>query len=331
MDAARAALSDISSGQDVAVAAAAACLLLGGLSVLRTALRLAYAVFAGVLRPGKKVSKYGTWAVVTGATDGIGKAMSVELARKGMSVVLVSRTQSKLDDVAAEVRERCPKVEVETLQVDFATFGDAASLAKVHACLDAKDVGVLVNNVGRSYDHPMYYEELPEDEVRLLNQLNVTSVAHMTHIVLPGMKERRRGAIVNISSTASQFDNPMLVGYSGTKAYAELFSQSLQAELAACRGDFSVQCMVPFFVTTKLAKIKRSSLFTPTPERFARSAVANIGYETLSCPYPPHQLQLWLLKEALPSFLTRYVVQITHADLRKRALRKKARKAQKGE
>mmetsp|Transcript_31728 Transcript_31728/g.100801 ORF Transcript_31728/g.100801 Transcript_31728/m.100801 type:complete len:331 (-) Transcript_31728:1591-2583(-) len=310
-----------------AVAVAAA---IGGVVLLRFALKLLATLYAVTIRPAKNLKKtYGEWAVVTGATDGIGEAMATELARRGLNVLLVSRTESKLQATQAAILEKYGEkgVKVEYLQLDFGSFGSDDSLAKVKGAVSGKDVGVLVNNVGMSYDHPKYYEELSSDEVQGLIKLNVTSVAHMSHIVLAGMKERKRGAIINLSSVASQFDNPMLAGYSGTKAYGEMFSRSLQAELAYCKGNFSVQCQVPFFVVSKLSKIRKSSFFTPKPSAFARAACDAVGYETLCSPYGPHKAQLYALKEALPSFLTRYIVQSTHADLRKRAMRKKAKKA----
>jgi len=306
------------------------CATVGAFFVGKFLLQTLQSLYAALLRVPKDIKKtYGEWAVVTGATDGIGEAMAMELAKRGCHVLLVSRTESKLQATQKAILDKhgAKGVRVEYLQLDFGSFGSSESLRKVEAALAGKDIGVLVNNVGMSYDHVKYYEELSSDEVQGLINLNVTSVAHMTHMVLPGMKQRKRGAIVNISSVASQFDNPLLAGYSGTKAYGVMFSRSLQAELRGCKGNYSVQCQVPFFVKSKLSKIRKSSLFTPEPSTFARASVNAIGYETQCCPYAPHKLQLYLLKDVLPSFVTRLFVQMTHVDLRKRAMAKKARKA----
>lgn len=101
----------------------------GTLVVVREALSFLYVLYKGMIRPPKKLTKYGKWAVVTGATDGIGKAVSFELARRGCSVVLVSRTQSKLDAVAAELKDTCPNVEVKTEAVDFGNLSKARTAA----------------------------------------------------------------------------------------------------------------------------------------------------------------------------------------------------------
>ena len=97
----------------------------GTLFLAKELVSFLYVFYKGLLRAPKDLTKYGKWAVVTGATDGIGKAISFELARRGCSVVLVSRTQSKLDAVAAELKEAYPKVDVKTEAVDFGNLTKA--------------------------------------------------------------------------------------------------------------------------------------------------------------------------------------------------------------
>ena len=84
----------------------------------KVALPLLSGIYAHFLRPGKKLRKYGRWAVVTGATDDVGKALCLEFAKQGLDVVLISRTQSKLDDAAKEIEEKF-NVETKTISVDF--------------------------------------------------------------------------------------------------------------------------------------------------------------------------------------------------------------------
>jgi 17beta-estradiol 17-dehydrogenase / very-long-chain 3-oxoacyl-CoA reductase len=101
-----------------------------------------------MLRGGKNLKKcYGEWAVVTGATDGIGKAMAFELARKGQSVLLIGRSAEKLEACKGELSAKFPHVQVKTEVVDFARFSqkDVARMTEVFSSLE---VGVLVNNVG---------------------------------------------------------------------------------------------------------------------------------------------------------------------------------------
>merc|ERR1712086_95391 len=110
-----------------------------------------------LLRPGKNLKKaYGEWAVVTGSTDGIGKAMAFEMARKGLNVVLVGRSVEKLAAVKEECSAKYPKVSVKTEVVDFASFS-VKDAQRITDMLSGIEVGVLVNNVGISYAFPQWY------------------------------------------------------------------------------------------------------------------------------------------------------------------------------
>lgn len=285
------------------------------LTILHDWVRMIWSMF---FRSGKNIKKYGSWAIVTGATDGIGKGMAFEFAKKGLNVVLISRTQTKLDDCAKEISEKYPKVDVKVLAIDFGKFDDA-SKKKVEGMVRDMDVGVLVNNVGVSYPYPQYFNELDDDRVEDLVRLNVDSTVWMTRAVLPGMMDRKRGAIVNMSSAAGVSTSPLLSGYSGAKGFVTAFSKSLNAELKG--KGIHVQCQVPLFVATKLAKIRKSSLMVPSPAGYARAAVAAIGYDTVISPYWSHMLEMYVL-HALPDFIANKIVFSMHADLRKRGLKK---------
>ena len=206
-----------------------ALMYLGGLFLLSQALSLLSVLYKTLLRPGKNLKKYGEWAVVTGATDGIGKEMAFELARKGQSVFLMSRSEDKLTAVKDELAAKYPKVGVKTLAVDFSKF-TAAQAAMVKKQLAGLEVGVLINNVGISYEFAQWFHELTDAEVQGLVSLNVESTTWMTRAVLPGMLARKSGAVVNMSSAAARAPLPLLAQYSASKGYIENFTRSLDAE-----------------------------------------------------------------------------------------------------
>lgn len=303
--------------------AMAVCTGIVGLVVAKALLTGLGAVYAFFLRPGKNLKKYGKWAVVTGATDGIGEAMAMEMASKGMSIVLISRTAEKLKKTAADITAKYSKVEVDYVAVDFSNFNAKAQTA-VENCLKDKEVGVLVNNVGMSYSFAQYFHELSLEDVDNMVELNVNSTTRMTHLVLPGMVERKRGAIVNMSSAAARNPSPLLANYSGSKGFVEHFSESLFHELKSKRVHVQVQS--PLFVVSKLSKIRKASLATPKPHVYAKAAVAHIGYEAKVSPYWAHALQLWVVRN-IPEWL--FISQIAlpmHLSIRKRALKKLANK-----
>lgn len=208
--------------------------------------------------------------------------------------------------------------------MDFGDF-NAGLQAAVKKALEGKAVAVLVNNVGMSYPYCQYFHELTQADVDTMVELNVTSTSRMTYLVLPGMLERKKGCVVNMSSAAAQNPSPLLSQYAGTKGYVEHFTASMHREYAPKGIHFQVQS--PLFVTTKLAKIRKSSLTVPTAKAFAVSSINHIGYETQVSPYPAHALQLFVMS-LLPSALLDMVVMSMHQGIRK-AGQKKAAKAGK--
>ena len=121
------------------------------------------------LRQGKNLKKLGKWAVVTGATDGIGKAYAMALAKKGMSVVLISRTEAKLKEVQGEIIAKGYSGDVTFIVCDYSKF-DQTSKAAVKKVIDELEIGVLVNNVGVSYRYPLFFHELSDEEAEALAQ-----------------------------------------------------------------------------------------------------------------------------------------------------------------
>mmetsp|Transcript_4271 Transcript_4271/g.8886 ORF Transcript_4271/g.8886 Transcript_4271/m.8886 type:complete len:314 (-) Transcript_4271:287-1228(-) len=293
------------------------------LAALNLALKAVSHVYKTFLRPAKNLKKYGKWAVVTGATDGIGKAYAFAFAKKGMSVLLISRTESKLQDVKKEIEEKHDGVEVDYLVCDYSKF-DKAAQDKVAKVVTGLEVGVLVNNVGVSYRYPMFFHELKDDEVQSLMTMNIDSTVWMTRMVLPGMLERKKGAIVNISSASAMYDLPLLAEYSGSKSFIEKFSRALNAEYKA--KGVTCQCQIPFYVATKLAKM-RKSMMVPASTQFVALAIKWVGHgDCVVSPYLLHAFQGWVL-DCLPNFIVAKVIMGMHLATRKRGLKKDAKKA----
>ena len=155
-----------------------------------------------------------------------------------------------------------------------------------------------------------------------LIRINVDSAVGVTAAVLPGMLQRRRGAVVNVSSAAGRMPigNPLYAVYAGCKAFTDFFSRSLAEEYRG-RGVV-VAAHTPYFVATKMARIRTPTLFTPSPEAWAAASLAALGSGASVVPYWPHALQDAVI-QALPTPLLRAYVMSLHAGLRKRFLAKK--------
>ncbi|GAM26156.1 hypothetical protein SAMD00019534_093310 [Acytostelium subglobosum LB1] len=293
------------------------CWVAGLIVVIKGLYHLLSFVYAFTIRAPINVKKYGQWAVVTGATDGIGKAYCHELAKRGMNVCLVSRSKEKLTQEAAVIAEKF-KVQTKTISFDFGVSDNGAYTALSNQLRDI-EVGMLVNNVGISYDYPMYLEELPQDRIEALINLNIRSLTILTQLVLKGMLERKRGAIINISSISAMAPMPLLAVYAGTKAYVERFSTSLYNEYIS-KGIF-VQCVAPGIVVSNMSKVRKPSMMIPLPNAFARSALNTVGYDKVTAGYWSHQIQTFVLTN-LPEFIAVKSVFDMHASQRKRALAK---------
>ncbi|XP_064602706.1 very-long-chain 3-oxoacyl-CoA reductase-like [Liolophura sinensis] len=265
------------------------------------------------------IKRMGSWAVVTGATDGIGKAYAEQIAEQGINVVLISRSLDKLQNVAKEIESKS-KVKVKTVAVDFSQGIEI--YARVRTELDGLDIGVLVNNVGMGYPCPgriLDFDHIEKMSMDLIN-VNITSMTMMTNLVLPGMVNRKKGVIINLSSMSAMKPTPMLSIYSAAKAYADFYSACVHEEYKS-KGVI-VQSVLPGFVATNMSGIKKTSLQVPSPTTFVRSALATVGVQNRTNGYWVHDLLGKLIYEVMPTWLFNSMVMSTMAKHRAKFLRK---------
>ena len=334
---------DVSNAQDVVQSffrnqpyLTAVLFALGCLSALRVIYQSLSVLLQTLVLPGVSLKKFGAkkgaWAIVTGATDGIGKEFALQLGKAGFNVLLVARNQSLLTSVAGEIEQKY-KVSTSTHSIDFGKAGDAEYAAFANIVGDM-DVGVLVNNVGKSHNMPAYLIDTPQDEIKDIVTININGTIRTTYAVLPGMVQRKRGLIVNIGSFSGAVPSPMLATYSGTKAFITTFSAALGEEVK--KHGIIVENVNTYFVVSKLSKIRKSSLFIPAPGPYVRSVLSKIG---LACgagysgrpntttPYWSHALLDYAIHFInAPSLFIRYTHNL-HKDIRRRALRKQEREA----
>ncbi|XP_063313254.1 17-beta-hydroxysteroid dehydrogenase type 3 [Pelobates fuscus] len=221
----------------------------------------------------------GEWAVVTGAGDGIGKAYSIELAKRGMNIVMISRTVEKMNTVAMEIEHSTGR-NVKIIQVDF-TKGSIYEY--IEESLNGLEIGILVNNVGMLHNpEPCRFLNGPENDTNLIN-CNILSAVKMTRIILKQMEERKRGLILNISSAFGYFPCPLYSLYSASKAFVTTFSKALQAEYKS--KGIIIQAVTPYGVSTAMTKRIDTNIFTKSAEDFVTQSLSYIklGNETFGC------------------------------------------------
>ncbi|XP_063587268.1 very-long-chain 3-oxoacyl-CoA reductase-like [Penaeus indicus] len=249
------------------------------------------------------VQTYGKWAIVTGCTDGIGKAYAFELAKNGMNIILISRTAEKLQNVASEIGRKFG-VKTEKVQVDFNLGKEIYSV--IEKSIEGKEIGILVNNVGVITPHPMSFGEVNNHILWSHVNVNVASPLAMTKIILPQMLKRRKGAIVNLASIAGRCPIPLLQIYSASKAFVDYFSEALGVEYK-CSG-ITVQTITPGYVSTNMTsyseKIYKPSLTVPTASNFAAHALDTLGYSSYTTGYWSHGIMAWVID----NFATRWIL-----------------------
>ncbi|KAM4575964.1 17-beta-hydroxysteroid dehydrogenase type 3 [Odontesthes bonariensis] len=235
----------------------------------------------------------GDWAVVTGASEGIGKAYAFALAEHGMNVVIMSRTKATLDQVAKGIGETTGQ-RVKVIVMDFT---DETVFTRIEEQLKDLNVGVLVNNVGML---PTYVpcefldtEELDKTITKMIN-CNVKTMVKMCKIILPGMENRRKGVIVNVSSGIASVPFPLYTLYASSKVFAERFSQGLQAEYKD-RGIL-IQAVAPFGVSTRMAGYQQTNIVTLSPEDFVKRSLQYLRAGDKTHGSVCHTILGWLLQ-----------------------------------
>ncbi|XP_066514950.1 hydroxysteroid (20-beta) dehydrogenase 2 [Hoplias malabaricus] len=247
------------------------------------------------------VRKFGQWAVVTGATSGIGRAYALELAKRGLDIVLISRSEKKLSNVANEIESQYGR-KTRIIQVDF-TEGPSIYPAIAQQLADL-EVGILVNNVGMNYASMfMHFLDIPDPEQKITEVINcnILSVTQMSRLILPQMIKRGKGLIINMSSEAASQPQPMLAVYSATKIFVTYFSRCLHAEYSS--HGIIVQCVAPFVVSTNMTHNIEVNPLVKSADSFAREALNTVEYSTHTSGCLSHALQHIALSIFFPSWL----------------------------
>ncbi|KAI0165586.1 hypothetical protein GGR57DRAFT_448015 [Xylariaceae sp. FL1272] len=305
----------------------------GALWIGSTALSVFRFLMSTFVLSGVNLRKYGnrgTWAVITGASDGLGKEYATQLARKGFNLVLVSRTLSKLEALAAELSG----VETKILDMDFAA-DKASDYERLARLIDGLDVGILINNVGQSHSIPVPFTLTDSEEIENIITINCKGTLKVTRIVAPGMQSRKRGLILTMGSFGGWMPMPFLATYSGSKAFLQFWSTALAAELKPDNVD--VQLVLSYLVTTAMSKVRRPSAMVPNPRQFVRAALGKIGsgsWQATGYTYTPfwsHALMAYFVESTvgIGSYVGLKFNRAMHIDIRNRALRKAAREAKK--
>lgn len=180
-------------------------------------------------------------ALITGASGGIGLELARVFAARNYNLVLVARNQTRLQQIADELEARHGII-VRVLARDLTQISSAH---EIYDQLQAENVAidVLVNNAGFA-TYGAFWETSGDEELQML-QLNITALTLLTKLFLPAMRERRRGKILQVASTAAFQPGPLMAVYYASKAYVLSFSQALSEELRGSGVTVTALCPGP--------------------------------------------------------------------------------------
>ena len=181
------------------------------------------------------------WVLITGASSGIGEIFALEMASKGKNIVLVARTESKLNQLAERI-ERTYQVRAEVIVSDLSEV-EAPQNVYEECQNRGIHIDMLINNAG--FATHGCFEQLDGSRQQEEIMLNVLALTNMTHLFLPGMLQKKNGAVINVSSTAAFQPDPYMAVYGATKAFVLSFTEALYEEnrkrgvqfLALCPGS----------------------------------------------------------------------------------------------
>jgi hypothetical protein len=240
-----------------------------------------------------------SYALITGASGGIGLAMATELAKRKINLLLVARSEDKLKSISDNLSTQ-HKIKVLYLSVDLSVKEGAEKVVD-WVTKNSFPVNILINNAG--YGVWGTIENTPLDKLRNMMNLNMNAVVDLSYLMLPILKKETTSYILNIASTAAYQAVPTLTTYAATKSFVVLFTRGLRKELT--KSNISVTCLSPGTTSTDfIDRAGMNSAIKEKAEKFTMSAeaVAKIGLNAMFNKKA----------EVIPGFLNWLSVQFTY-------------------
>ncbi|MCJ1380601.1 hypothetical protein MMC17_003709 [Xylographa soralifera] len=281
------------------------------------AVLLASSALYSFLRPSS-LPKYqhgpkDSWALITGASDGIGYGFAEELSARGFNVILHGRNKQKLENCAAKLAHDFPSRETRLFIAD----ASACSTPRDELLKLISDIQltILINNVGGTNPLSNPFKSLEEhtpEEIEKVINLNAGFATQITKTLLPTLIRNGPSLILNIGSLG-YLAGPWISVYAGTKGYLVSYSTALQTELRADGKDVTVHAVLVGAVSTNGLKSK-TSLFVPSARVEAQVTLDKAGCgSVLITPYFPHAIQKFFLTNAPQTVMRTFMVRAIKA------------------
>ncbi|PWN88300.1 NAD(P)-binding protein [Acaromyces ingoldii] len=227
---------------------------------------------------GAGSSSEAPYALVTGATGGMGEEWAYQLAEQGFNVIIQGRNRSKLESVRDTILERTSHArKVELLVCEATVFPNPTLTSTLTALLARPDIRltIVINNLGVQSDGYPALDEISSEEMSGIILANTIFPAEVSRIALPHLKTHQPSLLVVITSLAAWVPTPYLSPYAGTKGFDVAFSKALYNEMRSEQQQVDVVCMAPGQVASNLYK-GPITLMAPTSEDWVRSAIHSL-------------------------------------------------------
>lgn len=215
-----------------------------------------------------------SFALITGASTGIGRAIAEELASRGHNLILAALPDDKLQETVSQIKGKY-QILIESYEADLTAINEPEALFQ-WCITKGYRINILVNNAGLG--HEGAFETTPLHYIDKMMQLNMRAVVHLTHLLIPELKKNQEAFILNVGSLASFRPMPYKSIYTATKSFIFYFSRALREELHYSNIGVSVLCPGPV-PTNQLVKERTLSkgflgkIMVKYPEEVARIAI----------------------------------------------------------
>ena len=243
--------------------------------------------------------RYGNWALITGASSGIGKEFAEQIAQQGMNVLLAARRKERLEALANKIKSKYA-VQAKVVEVDLT---DPNYLETINQATAGLQVGLLVNNAG--FAAPGAFLKKPVAERSRNIQLDINAPMELAYHFGQQMVSRGRGGIIFVSSTAAYTGSPYLANYAATKAYLLQFGKALSVELKPRGVDVLV--LSPGATRTEMTEtldgVDMESVPMPwmDADAVARIGLRDLGRKSSVIPGVLNNLMMFMMTRLMPS------------------------------
>lgn len=238
--------------------------------------------------------KYGQYALITGASSGIGEEFAKQLAEKGLNLILVARRKERLEKLSKKLEER-HKIKAIVVVADLLSGNFLDEITQV---TDSLEVGLLVSNAGMMYIGN-YLDNSLENDLKMID-LNIKVPAILTHHFVQKMVERKKGGIIYTASLLGYMGTPFASTYAGTKAHEIVKGEGLAYELKPKGIDVLV--LNPGLTETEMTSNNDFSgmpMKLMKPNLVAKSAIDALGKKVLVTPGFMNNMMIWMTKRMM--------------------------------